>query len=92
MQGQITAFAASPSGDFVAVFSDQGWLDVFDRNFEEHVGIWEGFEVDHGEEHGLPRAPAGLRVVRGRQRGFVLENGGAAADRPVRGLAEVHVR
>ena len=92
MQGQITAFAASPSGDFVAVFSDQGWLDVFDRNFEDHVGICGCFDVDHGEEHGLPRSPAGLRVVRGRQRGAVLENGGIAADRPVRGLAEIHVR
>ena len=29
--------APSPSNDYIACFSDQGWLDVFDRNFEDHV-------------------------------------------------------
>ena len=31
--------APSPSNDYIACFSDQGWLDVFDRNFEDHVSF-----------------------------------------------------
>ena len=31
--------APSPSNDYIACFSDQGWLDVFDRNFEYHVSF-----------------------------------------------------
>lgn len=35
----------SPSGDYVACFSDQGWLDVFDRNFEDHVSIMSSIDA-----------------------------------------------
>ena len=37
IKGQIISLTASWSGDYIACFSSEGWLDVFDRNFQEKV-------------------------------------------------------
>lgn len=45
IQGHLVAMTPSPSGDYVACFSDQGWVDVFDRNFEDHVCMMNDIDI-----------------------------------------------